>query len=584
MLIRFHSCNLRFYSALSVSKICNMNTNKCYLRYVQDDERVDITFLLKIKDSIRQFNLSRSPSEDIASLTTRIESNVQKVINKNNRKKLVSDNKVTIKICTKTGLFPEKYTCKDLFEFRQPLMMKINDENYEIVFNEPWITSIGISQSILAGFPVYPENLKMLFSDIKKCQFKWYRGKAVNEKGKTMSDENIQWEFICENFSYIPTLNDIGMKLKVQCIPGNEVTSGPAVDAISKGVVEAGPGKCPFETRHMFTTSVLKGKSFRCVSYNILADLYCDSEFTRTVLHPYCPPYALNIDYRKQLLMKELLGYNADIICLQEVDRKIFQHWLSPFLDNAGFKGQFYRKGKEVAEGLACFYRSLRFRFLGEEQIILSEAIKTYPCLQNIWNIIKTNGPLVERLLDRSTVASVTFLESVENSDELLLVGNTHLYFHPDADHIRLIQGGIFIYWINDVRKKIMEKFPDKKISLILCGDYNSVPTCGIYQLYTTGIAPSTLPDWKSNETESVQGLNLEQDILLASACGTPTYTNFTAEFADCLDYIFYDTSSLEVEQVIPFPSIDELKANVALPSVVFPSDHIALISDLRFK
>lgn len=98
------------------------------------------------------------------------------------------------------------------------------------------------------------------------------------------------------------------------------------------------------------------------------------------------------------------------------------------------------------------------FRFLGEEKIILSEAIKSYPCLQSIWNIIKTNGPLVERLLDRSTVASVTFLESVENSDELLLVGNTHLYFHPDADHIRLIQGGIFIYWINDVRKKIMEK------------------------------------------------------------------------------------------------------------------------------
>jgi mRNA deadenylase 3'-5' endonuclease subunit Ccr4 len=47
---------------------------------------------------------------------------------------------------------------------------------------------------------------------------------------------------------------------------------------------------------------------FRIVSYNILADLYADSDVSRTELFPYCPPYALNIDYRKQLILKELLG------------------------------------------------------------------------------------------------------------------------------------------------------------------------------------------------------------------------------------------------------------------------------------
>ena len=31
-------------------------------------------------------------------------------------------------------------------------------------------------------------------------------------------------------------------------------------------------------------------------------------DYTRTVLHPYCPPYALAIDYRKQLILKELIG------------------------------------------------------------------------------------------------------------------------------------------------------------------------------------------------------------------------------------------------------------------------------------
>lgn len=44
------------------------------------------------------------------------------------------------------------------------------------------------------------------------------------------------------------------------------------------------------------------------MTYNILADVFADSEFTRTELYPYCAPYALSIDYRKQLLMKEILG------------------------------------------------------------------------------------------------------------------------------------------------------------------------------------------------------------------------------------------------------------------------------------
>ena len=44
------------------------------------------------------------------------------------------------------------------------------------------------------------------------------------------------------------------------------------------------------------------------MSYNILADLYADSDFSRDYLFPYCPTYALRYDYRKQLLAKEIPG------------------------------------------------------------------------------------------------------------------------------------------------------------------------------------------------------------------------------------------------------------------------------------
>lgn len=78
--------------------------------------------------------------------------------------------------------------------------------------------------------------------------------------------------------------------------------------------------------------------------------------------------------------------------------------------------------------------------------------------MQSIWNAVVDNEPLRERLLDRSTVASATILQSNDNPNEILLVGNTHLYFHPDADHIRLIQGGIVIYWLRDLRNNLIKQ------------------------------------------------------------------------------------------------------------------------------
>ena len=98
-----------------------------------------------------------------------------------------------------------------------------------------------------------------------------------------------------------------------------------------------GPKNCPFESRHGFPPPSTKSSSaFRILTYNILADLYADSDFSRTVLFAQCPEYAMEISYRKLLLLKELSGYQADIMCLQEVDEKVFEHDLKPVLGHNG--------------------------------------------------------------------------------------------------------------------------------------------------------------------------------------------------------------------------------------------------------
>lgn len=87
-----------------------------------------------------------------------------------------------------------------------------------------------------------------------------------------------------------------------------------------------------------------------------------------------------------------------------------------------------------------------------------------------------------------------------------------------------------------------------------------------------------------ADKEEAITTVNLSQPFNLDSACGTPEYTNYTAGFADCLDYIFYDKSNLIVTEVVPLPSVAEMALHTALPSIVFPSDHIALISSLKWQ
>ena len=53
--------------------------------------------------------------------------------------------------------------------------------------------------------------------------------------------------------------------------------------------------------------------------------------------------------------------------------------------------------------------------------------------------------------------------------------------------------------------------------------------------------------------------------------------------FKDCLDYVWVEKENFTVTQVVPFPSDQELELHSALPNIVFPSDHVPVIVDLKF-
>ena len=67
----------------------------------------------------------------------------------------------------------------------------------------------------------------------------------------------------------------------------------------------------------MFKWQLLKVKGvcldvFTIMTYNVLAENYA----TRSQ-YGYCPSWALGWSYRKNLILKEILTNQADIVCLQ---------------------------------------------------------------------------------------------------------------------------------------------------------------------------------------------------------------------------------------------------------------------------
>uniref|UniRef100_A0A8C8BMH3 2',5'-phosphodiesterase 12 n=1 Tax=Otus sunia TaxID=257818 RepID=A0A8C8BMH3_9STRI len=461
-------------------------------------------------------------------------------------------------------------------------VLQIGEAQYRVERNPPALTELRLPRSLLAGFPVCPK-VSAEFAAPQHCLFRWYRERRPAAGGgeeAAEGDGGPAWvEAAAAERVFTPSNALVGLRLKLRCTPGDGAQRyGPPREVESSGPVEAGPGACTFDSRHLYTRKVCGEGAVRAVSYNILADTYAQTEFSRTVLYPYCAPYALELDYRQNLLKKELAGYSADLVCLQEVDKSVFVDSLAPALDAFGLEGLFKIKEKQH-EGLATFYRRDKFSLLSQHDITFSEALLSDPLHKELCDKLAKYPLVQEKVLQRSSVLQVSVLQSTSDPSRKTCVANTHLYWHPKGGNIRLIQIAVALSHIKHVACDLYPGIP-----VIFCGDFNSTPSSGTYSFISSGGIAEDHEDWVSNGEEERCNMPLSHPFKLLSACGEPAYTNYVGGFHGCLDYIFIDKNALEVEQVIPLPSHEEVTTHQALPSVSHPSDHIALVCDLKWK
>ncbi|XP_063232858.1 2',5'-phosphodiesterase 12-like isoform X2 [Bacillus rossius redtenbacheri] len=205
------------------------------------------------------------------------------------------------------------------------------------------------------------------------------------------------------------------------------------------------------------------------------------------------------------------------------------------------------------------------------------------PVFQYLYEEVKKNKNYADAFKSSSGILMCAVLQT-GNLSRYVVVGNTHLRSGEENGHIRLMQTMMAVEHLQHIVAKYKQIGPNVEVTPVLCGDLNSLPQSSVLELLETGSLPADCPDWRSKVSEAFEGMPLQHDLRLKSAYTNLAYTNYTTDFKGCVDYIFYNCDDLQLIQTVPIPAESELQAQVALPSLAYPSDHLALVADLGWR
>ncbi|MEM9300644.1 MAG: endonuclease/exonuclease/phosphatase family protein [Pseudomonadota bacterium] len=99
---------------------------------------------------------------------------------------------------------------------------------------------------------------------------------------------------------------------------------------------------------------------FTVVTWNILADAY-----VKPGRYEDSPPGALEPETRRQGLLTALAGFDADLICLQEVEPHVFDR-IAGHLRPHGWDWRYCAKGRGKPDGCATGFRPTRLELVAE--------------------------------------------------------------------------------------------------------------------------------------------------------------------------------------------------------------------------
>ncbi|CCL99643.1 uncharacterized protein FIBRA_01663 [Fibroporia radiculosa] len=354
-------------------------------------------------------------------------------------------------------------------------------------------------------------------------------------------------------------------------------------------------------------------ETLSALCYNILCER-CATER----LYGYTPSWALAWDYRKELILAEIVGHDADFVCLQEVDIAQYEDYFLRNLSERDYEGVYWPKSRyktmneadrRLVDGCATFYKASKYTLV-EKHLIEFSAV----AMQR--SDFKKTDDMFNRVLGKDHIAVISLLEN-KLTGTRFIIANAHIHWDPQYRDVKLVQAALLVEEIEKIADSFA-KYPPRppistngmtttsgagdhnassrpppiysdgtKIPLIICGDFNSVPASGVYDFLSTGTVPHNHPDFMSHLYGKYTSDGLKHRLGLKSAyaaVGELPLTNFTPSFYGAIDYIWYSTANLSVNAVLGEVDKSYLEKVVGFPNPHFPSDHLCIVSEFRVR
>ncbi|CDK29579.1 unnamed protein product [Kuraishia capsulata CBS 1993] len=325
--------------------------------------------------------------------------------------------------------------------------------------------------------------------------------------------------------------------------------------------------------------------AFTVMSYNTLCQHYATPS-----MYKFVPSWALNWEYRRDHLTKEVMSVGTDIICLQEVESRTYDEYWVPLMEKAGYKGVFYcksrartmsEKGAKKVDGCATFYKTSKFE-LSEKKLL------EYGYIVMGQDKFKKTEDVFNRFMNKDNIGAVLVLTHI-STDTKIIVVNTHLHWDPAFNDVKTLQVGVLLDELQQMTKRLAKYGPPsemQKIPLVVCGDLNSQTNSAVYQLFSQGTVKEH-SDIEGRDYGKFTEEGFSHPFHFSSAynsIGELPFTNLSPTFTDVIDYIWYTTPTLVVKGLLGQVDPDYLKNVIGLPDPEIPSDHIPLVVKFEIK
>ncbi|KAJ2723380.1 Glucose-repressible alcohol dehydrogenase transcriptional effector [Coemansia sp. Benny D115] len=348
------------------------------------------------------------------------------------------------------------------------------------------------------------------------------------------------------------------------------------------------------------------------MSYNVLCPKYATPQ-----MYNYCPAWVLSWENRRESIVSEILDYEPDIICLQEVEASQFDEFFKERLCDLGYEGVFWTKSRartmseserRLVDGCATFYKTDKFHLIASHLLEFQQSAlsrKDFRKCDDFFN----------RFMTKDNIVGFAMLKYKRvESEPTIFVANAHVHWDPEFTDVKMVQTAMLTEELAMLARKYdglppassaaslgdgseshriqmqqqQQQKQFQKVAVIICGDFNSKPDSGLYEFLSRGRLDKDHVDLERLEPYADYKRNgLRHPFGLKSAyagIGELPLTNYTPTFNGTIDYIWYSVGTLVPTGVLGEIDEEWMSQCVGFPNANIPSDHIPILAEFKWR